>query len=61
MTIWIATSLIDRSLGYATTGELDQLSRVDSLGLLTAGLIHDLNNLLAPIVVSSSEIGSALE
>ncbi|HEX5109668.1 MAG TPA: HAMP domain-containing sensor histidine kinase [Vicinamibacterales bacterium] len=26
-TIWIATSLLDRSLGYATTGELDHLSR----------------------------------
>ena len=26
-TIWIATSLLDRSLGYATTGELDRLSR----------------------------------
>ena len=24
---WIATSLLDRSLGYATTGELDRLSR----------------------------------
>ena len=26
-TIWITTSLLDRSLGYATTGELDRLSR----------------------------------
>src|SRR4030095_6722500 len=26
-TIWITTSLIDRSLRYATTGELDRLSR----------------------------------
>jgi two-component system nitrogen regulation sensor histidine kinase NtrY len=26
-TVWISTSLIDRSLGYATTGELDRLSR----------------------------------
>lgn len=26
-TIWITTTLIDRSLGYATTGELDHLSR----------------------------------
>ena len=26
-TIWISTSLLDRSLGYATTGELDRLSR----------------------------------
>jgi two-component system nitrogen regulation sensor histidine kinase NtrY len=26
-TIWISTSLIERSLGYATTGELDRLSR----------------------------------
>src|SRR5262245_23707837 len=26
-TIWIATSLLERSLGYATTGELDHLSR----------------------------------
>ena len=26
-TIWISTSLIDRSLAYATTGELDRLSR----------------------------------
>jgi signal transduction histidine kinase len=26
-TIWITTSLIDRSLAYATTGELDRLSR----------------------------------
>jgi two-component system, NtrC family, nitrogen regulation sensor histidine kinase NtrY len=26
-TVWIATSLIDRSLRYATTGELDRLSR----------------------------------
>jgi two-component system, NtrC family, nitrogen regulation sensor histidine kinase NtrY len=26
-TIWIGTSLLDRSLGYATTGELDRLSR----------------------------------
>ena len=26
-TIWIARSLIDRSLGYATTGDLDRLSR----------------------------------
>src|SRR5215510_12518974 len=25
-TIWITTSLLDRSLGYATTGELDRLS-----------------------------------
>ncbi len=25
-TIWVATSLLDRSLGYATTGELDRLS-----------------------------------
>ena len=25
--IWIASSLLDRSLGYATTGELDRLSR----------------------------------
>ena len=24
---WIGTSLLDRSLGYATTGELDRLSR----------------------------------
>jgi signal transduction histidine kinase len=40
--------------------ELDQLCRVDSLGLLTASLIHDLNNLLTPIVVCSSEIRSEL-
>jgi two-component system, NtrC family, nitrogen regulation sensor histidine kinase NtrY len=26
-TIWIATSLLERSLGYATTGDLDDLSR----------------------------------
>jgi len=26
-TIWITTTLIDRSLGYATTGDLDRLSR----------------------------------
>ncbi len=26
-TVWIGTSLLDRSLGYATTGELDRLSR----------------------------------
>jgi two-component system, NtrC family, nitrogen regulation sensor histidine kinase NtrY len=26
-TVWITTSLIDRSLGFATTGELDRLSR----------------------------------
>ena len=26
-TFWITTSLLDRSLGYATTGELDRLSR----------------------------------
>src|SRR6478609_3691438 len=26
-TVWITTTLIDRSLGYATTGELDRLSR----------------------------------
>jgi len=26
-TVWITTSLIDRSLGYSTTGELDRLSR----------------------------------
>jgi nitrogen fixation/metabolism regulation signal transduction histidine kinase len=26
-TIWITSSLLDRSLGYATTGELDRLSR----------------------------------
>jgi two-component system, cell cycle sensor histidine kinase and response regulator CckA len=48
---------VDRDL---LAGELDQLSRMDSLGLLTASLIHDLNNLLAPIVVCSSEIRSEL-
>ena len=26
-TVWITTALLDRSLGYATTGELDRLSR----------------------------------
>ena len=26
-TVWITTTLLDRSLGYATTGELDRLSR----------------------------------
>jgi two-component system nitrogen regulation sensor histidine kinase NtrY len=26
-TVWITTSLLDRSLGYATTGELDRLSK----------------------------------
>ena len=26
-TIWITTSLLERSLGYATTAELDRLSR----------------------------------
>ena len=26
-TVWITTTLIDRSLRYATTGELDRLSR----------------------------------
>ncbi|HEX5069407.1 MAG TPA: HAMP domain-containing sensor histidine kinase [Vicinamibacterales bacterium] len=26
-TVWITTSLLDRSLGYATTGELDRVSR----------------------------------
>ena len=26
-TVWITTSLLDRSLGYATTGDLDRLSR----------------------------------
>ena len=25
--MWITTSLLDRSLGYATTGDLDRLSR----------------------------------
>jgi two-component system, cell cycle sensor histidine kinase and response regulator CckA len=44
----------------ALEGELDQLCRVDSLGLLTASLIHDLNNLLTPIVVCSSEIRAEL-
>ena len=26
-TVWITTSLLERSLGYATTGEFDRLSR----------------------------------
>ena len=26
-TVWITTTLLDRSLQYATTGELDRLSR----------------------------------
>ena len=26
-TLWITTSLLDRSLSYASTGELDRLSR----------------------------------
>ena len=26
-TIWITTSLLERSLGYATTAEIDRLSR----------------------------------
>jgi signal transduction histidine kinase len=48
---------VDRAL---LAGELDQLCRIDSLGLLTASLIHDLNNLLAPIAVCSSEIRAEL-
>jgi signal transduction histidine kinase len=43
------------------SAELEQLCRVESLGLLTASLIHDLNNLLTPIVVCSSEISAELE
>ena len=39
-TVWITTSLIDRSLRYATTGELDRLvahARDDREAVLSAG------------------------
>lgn len=45
----------------ALEGELRQFRRVETLGLLTARLVHDLNNLLLPILLFSRDLTSELE
>jgi two-component system cell cycle sensor histidine kinase/response regulator CckA len=42
-------------------GELAQLRRVDSLGFLTASVVHDFNNLLTPIVCLSALLTHELD
>jgi nitrogen-specific signal transduction histidine kinase/ActR/RegA family two-component response regulator len=41
--------------------ELDRLRRVESLGYLTASVIHDFNNLLTPMVCLSAMLARELE
>ena len=45
----------------ALEGELRHFRRVETLGLLTARLVHDLNNLLVPMLVFSRDLASELE
>lgn len=45
----------------ALEGELRHFRRVETLGLLTARLVHDLNNLLLPMLVFSRDLASELE
>lgn len=41
--------------------EIRRFQRVESLGLLTASLVHDLNNLLTPILYSSRDLVQELD
>lgn len=45
----------------ALEGELRHFRRVETLGLLTARLVHDLNNLLLPILLFSRDLTNELE
>ena len=58
---WFVVTARDVSREHALQDELRQLRRVESLGLLTATIIHDFNNLLTPILCASTVLAAELE
>lgn len=58
---WFVVTARDVSDLHAPQEELYQLRRVQSLGLLTATIIHDFNNLLTPILCASTVLAAELE
>lgn len=53
--------LRDLSERRALENELKQLRHFESLGLLTANVLHDFNNLMTPMLVLSSTLASELQ
>ncbi len=58
---WRVVGVEDVTERHALELELEGLRRIDSLGMLTASLVHDLNNLLTPVLYLSSAALHAVE
>jgi two-component system cell cycle sensor histidine kinase/response regulator CckA len=58
---WFVVSVRDVSERSDMELELRQLRRADSLGLLTASIIHDFNNLLTPILGWTTILANELD
>ena len=56
----IVVTARDQSERRALEEELRQLRRIESLGLVTASVIHDFNNLMTPMLALSSTLASEL-
>jgi two-component system, cell cycle sensor histidine kinase and response regulator CckA len=56
----IVVTAHDQNKHRALEEELRQLRRIESLGLVTASVIHDFNNLMTPMLALSSTLASEL-
>jgi two-component system, cell cycle sensor histidine kinase and response regulator CckA len=56
----IVVTARDQSERRALEEELRQLRRIESLGLVTASVIHDFNNLMTPMLALSTTLASEL-
>src|SRR5690349_16463542 len=59
--LWIVVVIHDDSERQKLEAELVQLRRVESVGVLTASVIHDFNNLMTPMLAVSSMLASELK
>jgi signal transduction histidine kinase len=57
----VAVSLRDVTERRSLEEEVRQLRRIESVGYLTASIVHDFNNLLTPIVCLSTVLGHELD
>jgi signal transduction histidine kinase len=59
--LWIVIVIRDGTERQKLEAELAQLRRVESVGVLTASVIHDFNNLMTPMLAVSSMLASELK
>ncbi|HEY3493997.1 MAG TPA: ATP-binding protein [Polyangiaceae bacterium] len=58
---WFVVTLRDLTERRALEDEIKELRHFEALGLLTANVLHDFNNLMTPMLVLSSTLASELD